>query len=63
MRSFIRTASNDIVAVEYEATGHAREKPHLPICTCEIIGDLGLIFFFLKIEVSATSDAAGPEKQ
>ena len=61
MRSVIRTASNDIVAVEYEATGHAREKPHLPICACEIIGDLELIF--LKIEVSATSDAAGPEKQ
>ena len=58
MRSVIRTASNDIVAVEYEATSHAREKPHLPICTCEIIGDLEL-----KIEVSATSDAAGPEKQ
>ena len=58
VRSVIRTASNDIVAVEYEATGHAREKSHLLICACEIIGDLEL-----KIEVSATSDAAGPEKQ
>ena len=36
-----------------------REKPHLPICACTI-GDLELI---LKIEVSATSDATGPEKQ
>ena len=37
--------------------GHAeREKPHLPICACTI-GDLELI------EISATADAAGPEKQ
>ena len=35
-----------------------REKPHLPVCACTI-GDLELI---LKIEVSATSDATGPEK-
>ena len=27
----------------YKATGHAREKPHLPICACEI-GDLGTNF-------------------
>ena len=26
----------------YKATGHAREKPNLPICACEI-GDLEII--------------------
>ena len=36
--------------------GHAREKPHLLICAC-VISDLEL-----KNEVSAISDAGGPEK-
>ena len=40
--------------------GHAREKPHLPICAC-IIGDLELIKETKQqMEVSAVS---GPEKQ
>ena len=61
MRSvYIRTASDELRwRTGYcEATGHAQEKPHLPICACEI-GDLELN----KFEVSAISDAAGPEKQ
>ena len=40
-----RTASDDScggVRTGYKATGHAREKPHLPICACEI-GELEII--------------------
>ena len=41
----------------YEATGHAREKPNLPICACKI-GDLEIIILVKlkqkeKVEVSA----------
>ena len=50
MRSVIRTAlgtASDDSCVRgglhgYKATGHAREKPNLPICTYEI-GDLEII--------------------
>ena len=31
----------------YKATGHAREKPNLPICACEI-GDLEIIISLIK---------------
>ena len=45
---------------------HAREKPNLPICAYEI-GDLEIIILVQlkkkKVEFSALSDAAGPEKQ
>ena len=73
MRSVIRaalgTASDDSCVRGrlhgYKATGHAQEKPNLLICAYEI-GDLGIIIlvkFFLKVEFSALSDTAGPEKQ
>ena len=48
VRSVIRriTASDDSCVRGglhgYKATGHAREKPNLPICACEI-GDLEII--------------------
>ena len=48
VRSVIRriTASDDSCIRGglhgYKATGHAREKPNLPICACEI-GDLEII--------------------
>ena len=48
VRSVIhRITANDNSCVRggqhrYEATGHAREKPNLPICACEI-GDLEII--------------------
>ena len=57
IRSVIRTAlgtASDDSCVRgglhgYKATGHAREKPNLPICA--------------YVEFSALSDGAGPEKQ
>ena len=70
MRSVIRTAlgtASDDNCVRgglhgYKATGHAREKPNLPISAYEI-GDLEIIIKKKKVEFSALSDAAGPEKQ
>ena len=56
VRSVIRriTASDDSCVRGglhgYKATGHAREKPNLPICACEI-GDLEIIIK-KKVEVS-----------
>ena len=46
----------------YEATSHAQEKPHLPMCACEIAwwpwnNETKLSQF----EVSTISDTAGPE--
>ena len=39
-----------------KSAGHARKKPHLPICACVIRKKK-------NIEVTAIADAAGPEKQ
>ena len=40
-----------------KSAGHARKKPHLPICACIIRKEKK------NIEVSAIADVAGPEKQ
>ena len=69
MRSVIRTALStptDNSCIRgglhgYKATGHAREKLNLLICAYEI-GDLEIIKK-KKVEFSALSDAAVPEKQ
>ena len=67
VRSVIRriTASDDSCIRGrlrgYKATVHAREKPNLQICACEI-GDLEIIIK-KKVEFFAISDAARPEKQ
>ena len=64
VRSDIRTASDDSYGEGLGTRlyiGHAREKPHLAIYTCEI-GDLWTNLK-KKVEFSADTDAARPDKQ
>ena len=68
IRTALRTASDDSCVRGglhgYKATGHAREKPICRFAHTKLHGDLEIIFLEKKkVEFSAVSDAAGPEKQ